>query len=454
MAEKNNSLTAADRAVREQLGSKLQNIDLFCSDSNGIMRGKRVDISALEKVLIDGVPLPSSIFGADISGDTAESTGLGFEIGDRDLTCKPIPGTLKPVPWQPDRAQMLINMFNDDGSAFAANPRFVLEQVVNRFHQSGIQPVVAVELEFYLIDPAYETKGTPEPPINPHTRQRDNNTQVYFIDDLDAYGAFIQAVQSACRAQDIPADGAVAEYAPGQFEINLKHTSDLLKACDDAVLLKRVVRGVARQMGYIATFMAKPFPTQAGSGTHIHVSCYNQAGENIFANDLQTLRYGIGGMQKSMREAMLIFAPHANSYRRFQRDLFVPLNSSWGYNNRTVALRIPSGPPEHTRIEHRIAGADANPYLVTAAVLAGLHHGLSQKLDCDEAIVGNAYAKTSPTNPRHWPEALELFRNSSWAQEYFGREFCHVFSALKETEIDLFAKQVTPLEYSWYLHTV
>lgn len=454
MSEQKLITDGEDREFCVQFEADIQNLDLFLADCNGILRGKRVDETAFNKVQQDGILLPSSIFGADISGDTAESTGLGFEIGDRDLRCEVIPGTLNMVPWAEGHAQMMITMVDDDGNPFAPNPREVLRRVATRFEELGFYPVVAVELEFYLLDAEYETTGVLAPPINPHTSRRDDNTQVYYMDDLDAYGDFVEAVQEACRIQDVPADGAVAEYAPGQFEINLKHTSNVLKACDDAILLKRIIKNVARKMGYLATFMSKPFPAQAGSGTHIHVSCYGADDENVFLENDDSLRHAIGGLQSTMRDAMLIFSPHANSYRRFQPDLFVPLNASWGYNNRTVALRVPAGPEEHTRIEHRISGADANPYLVTAAVLAGIHYGLVNKLEADEPITGNAYEQTEPTNPRHWSEALELFRHSYWAREYFGEEFHHIYTALKEAEINLFAKEITPIEYSWYLHTV
>jgi len=151
---------------------------------------------------------------------------------------------------------------------------------------------------------------------------------------------------------------------------------------------------------------------------------------------------------------MLLFAPHANSYRRFQAESFVPLNGCWGYNNRTVALRIPAGEASDRRIEHRVSGADANPYLVTAAILAGIHHGLTQKIACNAPIVGNAYIQTTAEIPRTWQDAQTVFAQSRWIREYFGEDFQHIFGALKAEEMRVFEQQITPLEFQWYLRTV
>jgi len=454
------ALPESDAETLRGLG-ELETIDLLIPDCNGLLRGKRINPSALEKAYEAGICLPASVFGADITGNTSEATGLGFEIGDRDLLCRPVAGTLQPIPWtEHNSAQLLMEMFNDDGRPFPGNPRHILREVTTRLADTGLRTGVALELEFYLLDRQLDDRGCPQTPVNAHTGQRDAATQVYYIDDLDTYQDFINDVREATRVQKIPADTAVAEYAPGQFEINLEHREDALAACDDAILLKRTIKAVAAKHGMQATFMAKPYGQLAGNGLHVHVSLYDGEGRNLMADDANdqqissTLCHAIGGLQETLHEAMLLFAPHANSYRRFQAESFVPLNGSWGFNNRTVALRIPAGKAQDRRIEHRVSGADANPYLVTAAVLAGIHYGLSRRIECDQPIEGNAYAQTEPEIPRTWNEAQSVFAHSEWIREYLGADFQHIFGALKAEEFRRFEQQITPLEYAWYLRTV
>ncbi|MGH8105233.1 MAG: glutamine synthetase family protein, partial [Arenimonas sp.] len=367
-------------------------------------------------------------------------------------------GTLKNIPWQKKpMAQVLLGMEDGHGKMFEANPREVLKRVLDRFTEKGLTPVVAVELEFYLLDKQLHKDGRPKTSINPATGERNKTTQVYYMEDLNDYQGFTDAVTDACRAQHIPADTAVAEYAPGQFEINLKHRKDALIACDDAILLKRVIKEVASQQDLLASFMAKPFVDQAGSGMHIHVSVLDKDGKNIFASTMEkpadTLRHAIGGMQKSSKDCMLIFAPHANSYRRFVLNAFVPLNDCWGFNNRTVAMRIPHSDETNTRIEHRISGADANPYLVTAAVLAGILYGLENKFDPGPPIIGNAYEQTEHRT-LFWRDTIEDFMGSDFITSNFGEKFRHIFGQQKLKEMRSFYTQVTTLEYDWYLRAV
>ncbi len=435
-----------------------ETVDLLLPDMNGLLRGKRITRDALEKVYQNGVCLPMSLIATDITGNTVEETGLGYDIGDEDRICRPVPGTLKVIPWQ-DRpmAQLLLAMEDGHGRMFAANPREVLKRVIERYHALGLNPVVAVELEFYLLDPQLDGHGRPQTSINPTTGERNKTTQVYYMEDLNDYQGFTDAVTDACRAQHIPADTAVAEYAPGQFEINLKHRSDALVACDDAILLKRAVKAVAANEGLMASFMAKPFGDQAGSGTHIHVSVLDKAGNNIFACEpsapSDALRHGVYGLQQVSKDCMLMFAPHANSYRRFVLNAFVPLNDCWGFNNRTVAMRIPHSDPANTRIEHRIAGADANPYLVTAAVLAGILHGLETKGDPGPPIVGNAYEQTE-MRQLFWRDTINDFLASGFIAQAFGPEFQHIFGQQKLKEMRSFYAEVTTLEIEWYLRQV
>jgi glutamine synthetase len=354
-------------------------------------------------------------------------------------------------------AQLLLSMEDSHGGAFEANPREVLKRVLARYAARGLRPVVAIELEFYLFDRLPDAHGRPQPPVNPHNGARNTGTQVYYIEDLNDFGPFIDAVAGACKAQGIPADTAVAEYAPGQFEINLKHRDDALLACDDAIYLKRAIKAVAQQQGLQASFMAKPLVDQAGSGLHIHVSVLDKNGDNIFActpdQPADALKHAIGGLQRSAQDCLLLFAPNANSYRRFVLNAFVPLNTVWGFNNRTVAMRIPHSDEKNTRIEHRIAGADANVYLAAAAVLAGMLDGIEHGYDPGAPIVGNAYEQTEIRTP-YWRDAIRDFMASDFITTQFGERFRHIYGQQKLKELHSFHREVTTLEYDWYLRSV
>lgn len=451
------SLSHEDRLAMEQIRD-CELVDLILPDMNGLLRGKRITRDALEKVYESGVCLPMSLIATDITGNTVEETGLGYDIGDEDRICRPVPGTLRPVPWSNrPMAQLLLSMEDTHGSAFEANPREVLKRVLARYAARGLKPVVAIELEFYLFDRLADANGRPQPPVNPHNGARNTSTQVYYIEDLNDFGPFIDAVSSACKAQGIPADTAVAEYAPGQFEINLKHRDDALLACDDAIYLKRAIKAVAQQQGLQASFMAKPLAEQAGSGLHIHVSVLDNDGNNIFActpdQPADALKHAIGGLQRSAQDCLLLFAPNANSYRRFVLNAFVPLNAVWGFNNRTVAMRIPHSDRKNTRIEHRIAGADANVYLAAAAVLAGMLDGIEHGYDPGAPIVGNAYEQTEIRTP-YWRDAIGDFMASDFIATQFGEKFRHIYGQQKLKELHSFYREVTTLEYDWYLRSV
>lgn len=454
---KSNLLPDDDAAELQQIAG-CEMIDLLLPDMNGLLRGKRITRDALEKVYANGVCLPMSLIATDITGNTVEETGLGYDIGDEDRICRPVPGTLKSIPWQSrPMAQVLLSMEDGQGGLFAANPREVLRRVLERFTAKGLTPVVAVELEFYLLDAQLDASGHPLTSINPATGERNKTTQVYYMEDLNDYQAFTDAVTEACRAQHIPADTAVAEYAPGQFEINLKHRKDALLACDDAILLKRAIKAIAADQGLLASFMAKPFVDQAGSGMHVHVSVLDRDGNNLFActpdEPSDALRHAVAGLQRASKDCMLVFAPHANSYRRFVMNAFVPLNDCWGFNNRTVAMRIPHSDEANTRIEHRIAGADANPYLVTAAVLAGILHGLEHPADPGPPVVGNAYEQTA-TRELFWRDTIGDFMASDFVANNFGQDFRHIYGQQKLKEMRSFYREVTTLEIDWYLRQV
>lgn len=453
--------TAASGEARQFLAQHpdIAEISLLISDLNGIIRGKRVARGALERVYGEGVCLPGSLFGTDVTGKTVEATGLGLSQGDADRVCRPVPGTLRPIPWsvQP-AAQLLMSMYEENGEPFFADPRHVLAQVVSRLAADGLHPVVAVEMEFYLLDRERDHLGRPRPPRSPVTGRRDRQTQVYGISELDEYGELLKDMAAAAAEQAIPADTAVSEYAPGQYEINLHHEPDPVSACDHAVLLKRLIKGVAGRHGMDATFMAKPYPEQSGSGMHVHVSVVDAEGRNVFVDehngDTPRLAHAIGGLLRTMPEAIALFAPNVNSLRRFQPGAYVPLAPTWGYNNRTTALRVPAGPASSRRIEHRVAGADANTYLVVAALLAGLHYGIAAGIEPGPAIEGDAERHREPAFTRDPGRALSELAASDVLADYLGRRFLEVYVACKQAELEEFALQVTPLELDWYLRAV
>ena len=272
------------------------------------------------------------------------------------------------------------------------------------------------------------------------------------------FAPFFQDLYAFAAIQDLPAKTLISEYAPGQMEIVLRHRNDVLKACDEGIMLKRLIKATAEKHGLVATFMAKPYSEWSGSGMHIHVSLADEAGKNLFAAadpaDNPLLLNALGGLKASMAEAMLIFAPNANSYRRFRRNSYAPVSASWGVNNRTVSLRIPAGAPETCHIEHRPAGADANPYLVMAAILAGMHYGITEKLDPGNPVTDNGYEKRAKYIPGNWYEAIDAFWRAPILKDYFGKPFVDTFCTLKEVEADRFFAEPTERDFEWYLRTI
>jgi glutamine synthetase len=263
-----------------------------------------------------------------------------------------------------------------------------------------------------------------------------------------------------CDAQNIPAGAALSEFSPGQYEVNLQHVDDPVLACDHAVLLKRAVKAAARKNGLAATFMAKPFAETAGSGQHVHVSVLDQDGNNIFAGESKDgpfsdqLRYAIGGLGEAMAESMAIFAPNANSYRRHSPGNFVPASPNWGPNHRGVALRIPLSGPLNRRLEHRVAGADANPYFVVAAILAGIHHGIDTKCEPRPMTPERAKLDYTVEIPTRWPHALDAFDAGKILPRYLGEHYHELFSKCQREEESIFNAEIPGKDFDWLLRAV
>lgn len=429
--------------------------EAFLTDPSGVQRGKILRRPELLGAYRNGRPLPCSILSLDIRGADVEETGLVWEEGDSDRVCRPVAGTLCRVPWrETPTAQLILTSFEPDGSPSEADPRQALARVANACRARGLNPVTAVELEFYLLDGRAAAAHRAEPPTAPNGfRQAD--LQAYLMQDLSDFSGFLDALYAAAEATGLPARTLISEYSPGQFEVVLEHRTDALRACDDAILWKRLVKAVAERHGYAATFMAKPYADRAGSGMHLHVSFADGDGRNLFAGDEPEgnalLRAAIAGLEATMAEGMALFAPNANSYRRFRANSYAPVGPAWAIDNRSVPIRVTAGPPAARHLEHRVCGADANPYVALAAVLAGMLEGVEAELSPSKPITGNGYAQIPASLPRHWPEALARARAGTVLPARLGARFHDVFLTVKEAECDRFFAEVSDRDYAWYL---
>jgi glutamine synthetase len=436
----------------------VETFDAILPDLCGVIRGKRIAREGVGSIYKKGFQIPGSSVFLDVRGDTDDPQGMGVSDGDPDVTARPVEGSLVMVPWfEKPMAQLLVSFYEEDGRPYRFDPRHVLQRVLDRFAELGLHPVVALEQEFYLLDPEGGIEGNPKPPILPSTGRRASGTQVLSISDLEGFGLYLDQVAESCKIQKIPVGPVTSELATGQYEINLVHTDDPLAACDHAMLLPRVVKGVARAHGIDATFMAKPYGGQSGSGMHMHVSLLDGQGNNIFSGgDVtgnETLHHAAGGLLDTMAGAMAFFAPNINSYRRFLPGNYAPVSRSWGANNRLVAVRIPAGDDANRRLEHRIAGADANPYLALAAVLAGMHHGISNKISPPPAVTAENPPEVDHSLPKKWHRALDELAQSEVMADYFGEEYCKLYVTCKRDEMESFLSQASPREYEWYLRT-
>lgn len=425
--------------------------DLLISDLNSIIRGKSAPPKSLVKAANPGMNLPLSIFGLDIWGREVASTNLHIETGDKDGFCRLIPGRVSLIPWsEQPAAQALLSMYCEDGTPYAADPRHALQGVVDRLAEKGLRAVTAMELEFYLVEEeSYLRKGQ----MSENATFGPDQQEMYALSALGGRDGLFEAIRSAAKAQGLPVDTIIKEAAPGQYEVNLYHRDDPLAAADDAVLLRRLIGGLARQAGFRATFMPKPFGHWPGNGLHVHASLLDKQGNNIFAGDdgRKRLAQAAAGLLQTMRDCQLVFIPSFNGFRRLTPGSYAPTALAWGWNNRSVAVRVPASDEAALRLEHRLSGADANPYLVMAAVLGGMLHGMEQKLEAPEPSEGNAYDANLPSLTDEMDEAIDAFARSDFAKETFGELLHHVFTEVKRAEILEFWNEITPLERSTYL---
>ena len=435
---------------------EVRTIRVAASDLNGQPRGKRVPTRFADKVVEDGTRFPLSVLNLDIWGEDIDDSPLVFDSGDADGVLKPTERGFMPMPWlEAPTALLPIWMFREDGRPYDGDPRQALRAVLDRYKARGLTPVVAVELEFFLID---DSGRNLQVPISPRSGKRRKAAETMSVRALDQFDIFFTDLYDACEEMDIHADTAISEAGLGQFEINLMHCDDALRAADDAWLFKMLVKGMARRHGFAASFMAKPYDDYPGSGLHTHFSLLDKDGNNVFDDGgpkgTDTLRHAIAGCLNAMHDSTLVFAPHANSYDRMVPDAHAPTGICWAYENRTAAIRVPSGSPKARRIEHRVAGGDVNPYLMLAAILGAALCGIEDGLEPPAPITGNAYALDLPHIPDTWAGAIDAFEGSDIVKRIFAPELIRNLVLTKRQEMHYMGELTPDEQAEIYLDSV
>jgi glutamine synthetase len=438
-------------------------MELVIADLSGVHRGKRIRGSEFDKSFSNGFCIPGGAVLLDALGNVVPGIGFTADDGDPDVEARIVPGSLAPIPWATrPSAQALFRLYARSGEPFFADPRHVLERAAAPLFAMKLGIVMAAELEFYLLD-ARTDRPTAKVSRVPGIGRPQVGPQVYHPDDLWEIDNFLHDLNDACREQNIPVGTTTSEFAPGQFEINLQHVKDPVLACDHAILLKRAVKAVARRHGFVACFMAKPFEDTAGSGLHIHLSLVDRNGRNYFSGGKERaaappfsakFRHAVGGLAQTMAEATAIFAPNANSYRRLRPDMFAPVEANWGANHRNVSLRVPLSNAENLRIEHRTSGADANPYLVTAAILAGVHHGIRNRCDPGHMVQEGDVIRLKRGLPARWEAAIDRFARSRILPQYLGSDYCKTYAINRRVEAERFHNTVSNVDFDWYMRAV
>lgn len=408
---------------------QVQYIDCVFADICGNVRGKRIARGELKAVYSKGIAIPATIYFLDSRGDAAGQAGA---VG----TAWPVEGSLSTVSWsQRPHGQALMTLRDAKGDPYFGEPRNVLARVVERFADMDVVPVVGATLEFYLLERA---KTPPQKPAELDVERRDD---------------LVAAITEAAEAQHVTPFKVFA--AGGRIALTLKAETSAIHAADSAVFLRQIVRAVARQHDLDATFMARPFPSAAGNSMRVAVGLQHPSGETLFdvasAEGTGVIRGAVAGMQALTGESIALFAPNVNAYRRFTAEAGTPRNRRWGFANKTANLSLPGHPDEPQWIEHRLAGADANPYLVVAAILAGVHHGITQQLDPGAPFDGDAAKFVDETLPFNIDGALLALENGSVMREYLGPAYVDLYCATKRAELERFRAFIPPHEYDWYL---
>lgn len=423
----------------------LSTFRVAASDLNGQMRGKRVPGSYASKLDKAAVRMPLSVLNLDLWGADIENSPLVFDTGDADGILRPTDRGPVPMPWLNSPSALVpMTMYWDDGRPFEGDPRHALSTVLERYTARSWQVFAATEMEFTLID----ASGTaPMPPRNPVTGRVLRGESILSLAELDAFDGFFDALYAGCDAMGIPAQTAISEGGVGQFEVTMNHQT-ALRAADDAWLFKTLTRELARKHGFAATFMAKPYPQDSGNGMHVHFSVLDNQGKNVFDNGgpegTDILHAAVAGCLAAMPDSTLIFAPQGNSYDRLVPGAHAPVNAAWAYENRTAAIRIPSGPSAARRIEHRVAGGDINPYLMLAVVLGAAMNGIDDATTPPPPITGNAYdIEGLPILAPTWARAIDQFEASPIIARILPQMLIQNMVMTKRQEMRRFSKLAT-----------
>ncbi|MDG2459287.1 MAG: glutamine synthetase family protein [Luminiphilus sp.] len=431
----------------------IEMVEALITDCNGAARGKWLPVDKLSLLLEEGIKLPKSAVAQDVWG--RDVPRIALDNGDIDGWCRVVPGSLAPSlsARGVDQAQVVLTMFTDQGAPLLSDPRQVLAGVVNALSEQGYFARVAIELEFNLF--RRPADGQPLRDILPDESLTGGN--LYGLGALDAHAELLEALRETFAVQGLPYEGVLKEAAPAQYEVNVAYADDALTYCDQIVRMQRGISAVAARFDAVASFMPKPMENQPGNGMHMHCSLLNEAGLNLFDNGATEgsplLLQAVGGCIDMMADSQLIFAPSYNAYRRFQPGNHAPTQPNWGYDNRTTALRIPASPSLATRIEHRVAGADSNPYLATAALLAGILLGVGRSSAPPAPITGNAWAEdeTGTFLPGNMAAAIQRFSDSENIRKYLSAPFQTAFTEVKKQELMEFERRVTDFELETYL---
>ncbi|MDI9348269.1 MAG: glutamine synthetase family protein [Methylacidiphilales bacterium] len=430
--------------------------EIFLVDPNGVLRGKWLKREEVAAIYQEGRPLPASIHSLNTLGEDVVETGLIWDVADCDCRAYPIANSIRIQPWRSlPTASIQIMMHPTEGMpAYSGDPRGVLLNLLQRLAIDDLIPDIAIEYEFYIIDP---TKKLASQKGTPFYAPLDELNQVYDLNGINNNEKFFTDIYRSCEEQRLPVRTAISEYGPGQLEITLEHQANALLAVDQAIALKHLIKQVARKYNYLATFMAKPFSELSGSGMHQHISLVDTHHQNLFASERpsgsELMHHAIAGILQHAQECVAIFCPTGNSYKRFQSLSYAPTHNNWGVNNRTVSVRIPTGSSQSRHLEHRICGADANPYITLAATLACMYQGIQLKLQLPPEQKGNAYDDAScPTLSFQWQEALDHFSKSTLLESMLGESFHSIYHKIKTQECKSYNSQVTQLDHGWYFN--
>ncbi len=434
----------------------VEDIECIVPDQAGVARGK---LMPAEKFFnASPMTLPASIFTQTITGDYPDSDDAYVEgITDGDLILMPDLSTLAIVPWASDpTAQVLHDAFRKDGTPIDIAPRRVLQRVLALYGERGLKPVVAPELEFYLVKPNLDPDYPLEPPVGRSGRP-ERARQSYSISAVNEFEALFDDVYEFSEAQGLEIDTLAHEDGTAQMEINLQH-GDPVELADQVFLFKRTIREAALRHDMHATFMAKPIASEPGSSMHIHQSILDiKTGHNVFSDEdgkaTPAFYHYIGGLQAYVPKVMCMMAPYVNSYRRFARYTDAPINVRWGYDNRTVGLRVPLSQAEARRVENRVPSSDANPYLAIAASLACGYLGLTREMEPDKPADAMVPEETL-TLPRSILDAVRLLEATPELVDIFGEAFVGVYHGIKETEFETFMGVISPWEREYLLLAV